>query len=730
MTGCWSRYIHFEVEHELSIAEKLVSKSIMLNLSGKRTLPSIIQAEAAECGLACIAMIASYYGYQCDLFSLRKKFGSSARGATLQSLMDLAESLELTPRALRVEVDSLKDLSLPAILHWNFNHFVVLKKVRRNSIVIHDPAVGERVYSLSESGQRFTGIVLELSVRSNFNKGENRSQLKLWDFWRGAKGLVPSMIQVLILSLLIQCFAIASPFYMQLVVDDVLVKHDSDLLLILGIGFAGIMLISVCTKALRGFSMVYLTSQMSFNLGSSILFHLIRLPLDYFQKRHLGDVISRFESIKPIQDFITSSSITIVIDGLLATTTLIMIVGYSPRLALVVVSSVVLYAAFRWVQFQPLRNSNHENISATAKLDTLFMETIRSLQSIKLAGRESQRENNWRQQFALSVDSNARIGRLTVTYEAVNSTLTGFEYVLVIFLGANEVLNGSLTIGMLYAFMSFRTHFSNSTTSIVNQILQYKMICLHLERLADITNSEQEEGLQSRGKFTVPVFGRIELRDISYTYAGDNEAVFVNLSTVIPERSFVAVYGPSGIGKSTFLRILMGLAEPSTGEMLVDNQTIKKLGLRSYRKAISAVGQADTLMSGSLKDNISFFDISPDLDRIVDVAKAAEIHEDILSMTMGYESLVGDMGTTLSQGQLQRVIIARSLYSKPKILFLDEGTAHIDKVNEKKIMTNIQSMGISCIYITHNADLLSYADKVIRWDKYGKIEIIDPISTK
>lgn len=688
----------------------------MLTLTGKKRLPSILQAEAAECGLACMAMVASYHGYHCDLLSLRQRFGSSARGATLQSLMDIAESLELTPRALRIDLEDLPDLSLPAVLHWNFNHFVVLKAVKRGSVVIHDPAVGVRTYSLNEVNQKLTGIVLELSPRSEFVTGKDNNELKLWDFWRGLQGLVPSIVQILALSLLIQVFALAAPFYMQLVVDEVLVKHDGDLLTVLGIGFAGLTFISVVTKALRGFSMIYLTSLLSFNIGNSVMHHIIRLPLEYFQKRHLGDVISRFESLKPIQSFITGASVSIIIDGLLAITTLAMIFTYSPLLTLVVVLSIVLYAVFRLLQFRPLRSSNHENITTTAKLDSLFMESIRSLQGIKLANRESQREGIWRQQFARTISTGARVGRLTVTYGAVNGLLTGMEYVLVIFLGANEVLNGTLTIGMLYAFMAFRSHFSSSIISIVDQTLQYKMVGLHLERLSDITLSEQEKGLKDQGQFSIPITGHLELINNSFCYAGSKHAIFENISISIPAGSFIALYGPSGVGKSTLLKVMMGLVEPTTGEVLADGQSLDKIGLRSYRKAIAAVTQEDALFSGSLKDNITFFDLSPDGDRIIEVAKLAEIHDDILQMPMGYESLIGDMGMALSQGQQQRLLISRALYGHPKILFLDEGTAHLDKETEEKIMVKLKGLGITCIFVTHNPNLLGYADSIIRWE--------------
>ncbi len=697
----------------------------MLNFTGTRTLPSILQAEAAECGLACIAMVASFHGYQCDLLTLRQRYGSSARGATVQTIMDHGDALDLSARALRVDFEELCDLKTPAILHWNFNHFVVLRNVNRTSITIHDPAVGIRRYSLKEAGQRFTGIAIELTPRSSFTNQKDQSKLKIWDFWRDAKGLSSSLLQILVLSLLIQLFALATPFYVQLVVDEVLVKHDTDLLFVLALGFACLTLISVATKTLRGYSSVYLTNQLSYHLGNSVMHHLLRLPMAYFEKRHLGDVISRFESIKPIQNFITSSSISIMIDGLLAMTTLAMMLAYSPTLALVVVLSVLLYAVFRTLQFQPLRNSSHENITAVAKLDSLFMESIRSLQSIKLAGRESQRESSWRNQFANSLTTEARIGRLTVGYEAVNSTLTGLEYLLIVYLGAREVLGGVLTIGMLYAFMAYRSNFSNAVISIINQIMQYRMVGLHLDRVSDITRSEQEPGLHQTGKFTIPVKGHLAMVDGAFCYEGTKQPVFEHLSLEINAGDFVALYGPSGIGKSTLLKVLMGLSHASKGTLSVDKQPLSPSILRSYRNAIAAVTQEDSLFSGSLKDNISFFDLAPDNDKIFEATKQAEIHKDILHMTMGYESLIGDMGTALSQGQQQRLLIARALYSNPKILFLDEGTAHIDAETELRIMDNLKSLNITCIYVTHNPSLLSYANKIIQWQAVGQVEVIE-----
>jgi ATP-binding cassette subfamily B protein RaxB len=699
---------------------------MLLNLSGKKTLPIVLQAESSECGLACIAMIASFYGYDCDLHSLRNKFGASSRGATLQNLMSLAESLNLTSRALTIELDELRSIHTPAILHWNFNHFVVLKKVGRSHIVIHDPAIGIRQYGWQEVSKRFTGVVLELSPRDTFETGTDKSTLKLADFWTGARGLVPAMVQIFALSLVVQAVALLAPFYIQTVVDEVLVKHDADLLVVLALGFAGVTLIAVVTKMIRGYAFIHLTNQLNFNVGSSLMHHLIRLPMAYFHGRHLGDVISRFGSLKPVQNFITGTTIAVVIDGLLATTTFSVMFIYSPMLTAIVLVSLLLYLLFRMAQFRILRSASHENLIANAKLDSVFMETIRSLQSIKLGGAEASRELLWRNQFTETVNSDARMGRLTVGYEAVSGSLTGFEYVLIVFLGAGYVLDGTMSIGMIYAFLAFRAHFSGAVNSIVNQFVEYLMIGLHLERLADITQSELEQGLSDGGTFIAPIDGRLELIDASFTYTGSTAPVFSQLNLFIPQGSSTAICGPSGIGKSTLLKVLMGLVYPTEGELQVDGQKLASLGLKSYRAAMGTVTQEDGLFSGSIRDNICFFDLSPDEDRIREVARMAEIHETVVQMPMAYESLIGDMGTALSVGQQQRLLLARALYRNPKIIFMDEGTAHLDESTELTIMSRIRELPGTCVYVTHNLELAKLADQVVFWDESAKIRVFDP----
>ncbi len=694
-----------------------------MRFGGKRLKP-MLQGEAAECGLCCVGMLADYHGYSLDLITLRQKFNLSLSGASLRQIMDICVGLKLTPRPLRLELNDLKHLQLPAIVHWNLNHFVVVKRVSLRRVVVLDPAVGERVYSVAEFGHRFSGIALEVSPRIDFSAGEDKQTLKLSAFFRGARGLAPALIQILVLSALIQIFALATPFYIQVVVDDVLIKNDSDLLNLLALGFLALTLFSVATKTLRGFTSLYLANQLNYNVGNSVLFHLLRLPLIYFEKRHLGDVISRFGSTGPIQEFITSGAVAVVIDGVLAVSTLALMWIYAPGLTGVAVGALILYCLFRLAQYRPLMLAQQESINAGAKLDSHFMETIRALAGVKNAHREVERQTQWQHYFVDSINTEVKIGRLTLSYEAINNTLTGCEYVLIVYLGALEVLGGSMTVGMLYAFLAYRSHFSNAGVSLVNTTIQFKMLRLHLDRLADIVNTGQETGLSTDSAFSLPLTGQLGVRELAFRYSPGEPAIFKNFNLEVPAGQFVAIYGPSGVGKSTLLKNLMGLLQPTDGLVTLDGHPLKTLGIKSLRMHSASVLQTDRLFSGGIRENVSFFDRLADRQKIIDACKLACVHDEIMDTTMAYETRIGDMGASLSAGQQQRILIARALYRRPKFFFLDEGTAHIDAPRERQIMENLRRQQLTCIYVTHSLELLKYADQVVYWQVPDQPQVV------
>jgi ATP-binding cassette, subfamily B, bacterial CvaB/MchF/RaxB len=683
---------------------------------GARRLPVLLQAQAAECALVCLAMISAYHGGDGDLQSMRRRFGATLRGWSLRRLLEAADALGFAARALRFDSSELAGLTCPVIAHWDFDHFVVLKVVKRRRVTIHNPALGERTLPLVEAARHLSGVAIELTPTASFECRAAAARLQLWDFWRGAPGLTTSLLQLLLLSALLQLFALAAPLYMQIVVDDVLVKHDVDVLTLLALGFTLLALVQIATKALRGWASLYLVNQLSRSVGVRLISHLLRLPLSYFQTRHVGDIASRLRSLQPVQDFLTGGVIAALIDGAMAVTTLIVLLVYSPLLASIVIAAFVSYALARLALFRPLRQRSQEAIVAAARLDSHLLETVRALQSIKLYGRERERGQSWQDLFVASLNAQARSARLNIGYEALNGTLLGLESVLLVFVGAQQVLSGALTIGMLYAVVAYRTHFSNAMNSLVNQAIAYLMLQLHLERIADIASTEPEPGLNPESSFAAPVRGALAIRGLRFGWPDDARPLFdgIDLDVAVGEK--LAIVGESGTGKSTLLRLLLGLHQPSGGCVLCDGVPLQRLGLHAWRSGVAALLQDDLLLAGTIRDNISFFDLQCDPARLERAARLAHVYDEVMQLPLRFDSRIGDLATSLSAGQAQRVLLARALYRDAALLLLDEGTSHLDAAMELAVMRDILALPITCIFVTHRHDIAELADRILTLD--------------
>ncbi|MEO3877470.1 peptidase domain-containing ABC transporter [Rheinheimera fenheensis] len=671
----------------------------------------IYQSEAAECGLACVTMIAGHHGHQLDLATVRSRFSVSLKGTNLQHLLQLADQLNLAGRALRLELDELRMLSLPCILHWNMNHFVVLKKVCKQHIVILDPAVGERRVPLSEVSDSFSGIALELQPSSEFQPRDEKVRLGLTTFWQRIQGLGPALAKIFLLSVLLQVFVLAAPYYLQLVVDDVLVSMDKPLLSVLALGFGLLMLVRVVTQALRSWLVLYLGSTMSMQMATNLFRHLVHLPMSYFEKRHIGDVVSRFGSLNSVRELLTTSLVEGLIDGIMAVGVLVMMYLYSPLLAGVVLSAVLLYALLRWLLYKPMRERTEASIMASAKEQSNFMETVRGMQSVKLFGKQSQRLSIWQNRYAESVNQQFLLGKWQVSYQTINQLLFGVENTLVVMLGALAVINGSLSVGMLFAFMTYKSQFTERTASLIEKLVQLFMTRLHLERLADIALTEKESD-KAAGAYH-EISGQISVEKLAYRYSATEPLLFDNLTFSIASGESVAIIGPSGAGKTTLAKVMLGLLPAAEGKVLVDGIDIRHLGQLHFRQQVAAVMQQDQLLSGSLAENIAFFDPDIDLERVQQCAVMAGIHRDITAMPMGYNALIGDMGSSLSGGQRQRLYLARALYKRPKILFLDEATSSLDIQLESHVNKAIKTLCITRIIIAHRPETISSADRVL-----------------
>lgn len=689
----------------------------LLNFDGKKRLPMVLQAEAAECGLACLAMISSYYGYNIDIVSLRKRFTFSSHGTNLKQLRDMASRLNLSSRALRLELSEVQQIQTPCILHWDMCHFVVLKAVSTKAFTIHDPASGIRQLSYNQFANHFTGVALELAPNDEFEVKNAVQKLKLNQFWRRVIGLKSSLAHILALSVVLQVLAVVSPLYMQTVIDDVIIKSDKDLLVILAVGFGALMLVRAFTNAVRQYLVLHLSTKLNIQMAARLFSHLIRLPLDYFEKRHMGDIVSRFSSLEDIRSLITTKFVTAIVDSLMAVITLVAMLIYSVELGMVVLSFVAVYACARTIFYSTYRIVSEEAIAAEAKEESCFMESIRAIQTIKIFQKEPDRQNAWQNSYAEALNGRIRIARWDISYGLINAIVFGLEGIVVIYLAANLVIDSVMSIGMLYAFMSFKQQFVERMEGLISALFDYKLVGMHLERLSDIVFTEVDKG--AGGFFQVAcndkdIEGEIEVRDLFFRYAESEPYAVHGVSFKVARGESVAIVAPSGGGKTTLLKCMMGLLSPEHGKILVDGQEVHTLA--RFRQQIAGVMQDDQLLSGTIADNIACFDAQLNMDKVKDCAKAAAIHDEIMAMNMQYNTFVGDMGASLSGGQRQRVVLARALYRNPKVLFLDEATSHLDVDNESIVNENIHRLNITRIIISHRPETIARADRVVRLD--------------
>jgi len=683
-----------------------------LHFGGRRRVSSILQTEAAECGLACLAMVAAYHGYDTDLASLRRRFPISLKGANLQQLIQIGQQINLGCRPLRGGIENLPTVQLPAILHWDLNHFVVLTRIKGARYVVHDPARGVVWFDRVEFAKHFTGIVLEVSPADAFVPKIEKQSLSLWSFWRSTRGLGSAVIQILLLAFVLEIFAIVAPMYQQLVIDQAIVATDRDLLVVLALGFGLLMLVQVGINTARSWALLYLGTTLNVQLVRNLFRHLLHLPMDYFEKRHFGDINSRFGSLDVIQRTLTTSLMSSIIDGVLVLGTLVLMFIYSVPLTLITLVAVVLYGLLRAGIYRPLRLASEELLVRGAKQQTNLLESIRGIQTIKLFGREGQRQSVYENLLVDRTNADIKTQRLSILFQFANGLLFGMENILVIYFGARLVLDGGFSIGMLFAFLTYKLQFTQRAAGLVDKGIELQMLNLHAERIADIALTPREH--QVLGSILLaPANTGIELRDVTFRYGPLEKSVIENLSLKIEPGEIVAITGPSGCGKTTLLKTILGLLRPEKGGILIGGQDIHSLDPQAYRSLLGTVMQDDMLFAGSIMDNIAFFDPAVDLQQVVAAATLAAIHDDIMRMPMQYNTLIGHMGSALSGGQRQRVILARALFRQPKLLLLDEATSHVDVLQEKAINDTLVQLGLTIVMVAHRPETINVASRRI-----------------
>lgn len=695
-----------------------MSPTELLQLGFSRRVPMVLQTEEAECGLACLAMIAGYHGQPTDIATLRRSHGLSLKGATLKEIVRIADRLGFASRPLRLELGELALLKTPCLLHWDLNHFVVLKSVGRGGIVIHDPAVGVRRFSLEQASAHFTGVALELTPTGGFETTVRPQRVRFRSLLGRLVGIKRALGQLLVLALALELFAMASPLFLGLVIDNALVSADRELLLTLVIAFGLLLVLQVALSAMRGWMIIALGASLTVQARTNLFSHLLRLPSAFFEARHMGDVMSRFGSQDRILTAITTELVVAVLDGLMAMVTLVIMITLAPGLTILVLVFTLLYAGLRWALYVPLRQASVEAIVWDARQDTHFLESLRGIKAIKLFNAQEDRRAHWMNLLVETINREITKDKLRLLFRNANRLLLGTLALLVVYGGASSVIEGVLSVGMLVAFMAYQSRFVGRVSGLIDTVVDLTMLRLHAERLADIALSEPERsgsGLIETG-MTEQSHSRpvgIDARQLAFRYSGNDPWVLDGVDFSIAPGECVAIVGASGCGKTTLLKIMAGLLQPTSGAFLVDGVPIDRIGLDRFRSRIGVVMQDDQLFAGSIADNICFFASRPDPARIEQAAKDAAIHDDIMAMPMGYGTLIGDMGTVLSGGQKQRVLIARALYRRPGLLLLDEATSHLDVEREARVNKAIGQAAVTRIIIAHRPETIRACDRVI-----------------
>lgn len=690
----------------------------------------LLQSESSDCALVCLVMIADFFGLKLELTEVRRRFSSSLKGASLQNLISHANQLNFSSRPLRLELEEMVQLQMPCILHWDLNHFVVLKKAGRRHITILDPAVGERRVPMAEVSDHFTGVALELVPNADFVPADMRKRVELSDLSGKIYGFKHSLFQIFAVAIILELFAIVSPLLNQLVVDDAIATHDIDLLLVVVLGFGLLLVIQTFLGLARSWMVMSLGQSLSLQWASNVFAHMVKLPIEYFEKRHLGDVVSRFGAVGSIQRTLTTSVLEAVLDGIMGLAALCMMLLYSWKLAALVCAAVLVYGLLRWAAYAPLRNAAAERLVISARENTHFLETLRAISPLKLFGREQERRARWQNLLVEVQNRDVRTAKLNIAFSSANTFVFGLENLLVFWLGGQMVLQtgasaagaaAPFTIGMLFAFISYKGQFTSRVSALINYAVEIRMLSLHAERLGDIVLSAPEvHDIADNSLSHLPP--SIELRGVSFRYGDGEPWILKDANLRIEAGEHLAIVGPSGCGKSTLLKVLLGLRIPQEGEVLYGGIPVRQLGLSNVRRCIGTVLQDDVLLAGSIADNISFFDVQHDEARVQACAALAAIHEDIVAMPMGYHTLVGDMGASLSGGQKQRVLLARALYKQPRVLALDEATSHLDLANEQRVAHALAQLQLTRILIAHRPETIAHAQRVVQVRRAAVVE--------
>lgn len=686
---------------------------LRLRFFPRKQIPLYLQMEAAECGLACLAMVAEHYGVGSGLDELRVKFDVSVRGTSLQDLARIADQMGLNARCVELDANEIDQLRLPAVLHWEGNHWVVVKRVSGKGLELNDPAQGERWVGWAEVRAKFSGFAADFVPRAKLERTPPQPRLQFTTLLRSFPGLGAAVLRLFGVSVVLEIIALLMPYYTQIVIDHVLVTGDSDLLTIVALGTGFLLLLQTAFTAIRGWAGVVLSKNVGYQLYAHVIRHLFRLPITFFARRHVGDLVSRFDSLGQLTHTLTRASIEIALDVLVSLGTLTMMFWYSPSLTWIALATFVLMLTVKVIVFTSSNRIVSEKIFLEAKRNSHLIESMRGIHAVKMAQGEMLRSQQWISQTLRVIEKETATEAINLASNLAMTVTQGLAHIVVIYFAAQMILANQFSVGMLFAFIAFQGNFSGRAAAFADRVLWLRTMKVHFGRVSDITFAQIEPTVELHATKTAPPTACVlHVRNLGFRYSESDPYVFRNITLEVPAAKMVALVGPSGCGKTTLLCVIGGIFLPSEGLLAYDQENVTHSNAASLRKRVAFVFQNDELFEGSIEDNITFFEPQPDRIYAKRCADIAAISTEIEAFPQGYKTRLAEQGAGLSGGQRQRILIARALYRRPSLLVLDEATSQLDVATERLVLQNLKSLGITIIMSAHRPDAISLADLV------------------
>jgi ATP-binding cassette subfamily B protein len=684
---------------------------------GQKKVPLKLQMNTVECGAACLAMILSYYGHQTSVSEVRDRCGAGRDGISALGLVRAANAYGLRTRALTVESQELRFVTVPAIIHWDFNHFLVLERWSPRFIDIVDPAQGRRRLGSEEFEQRFTGIVILLEPGVTFAKGGSSPTINARAYASSYVKFAPvSLLQVFGASLLLQFFGLALPILTKVVVDQVLPLGLHNELALLGLGMLILVLAYLVTMALRGLVLLYVQTRIDIRMMVSFFEHLLTLPVRFFQQHSSGDLIARMSSNQIIRDTISNQLISTLLDGSFVLVSFCVLLSQSALYGLVVLCIGLLQVILLLATTRSMHRLSQQVLAAQGKALGYATEVLVGIPTLKAMGAEQAAMEHWSHLYFDGITTSVRQQTATTLLTTALSTISTGAPLALLWLGTAQVLAGQLPLGTMLALNALGIVFLAPLTTLVTSGQHLQLITSHLERISDVLKAQPEQ--TSPSQLALPqLLGNVRLDHVDFRYDAQTPLILKDLTLDIRAGQKVAIVGRTGSGKSTLGHLLLGLYPPTGGKIYYDEFLLQTLQYQAMRAQFGVVIQNSRLFSGTIRENILLGNAAVEMAQIIQAAQMAEIHDDIMMMPMKYETRVSEDGTVLSGGQRQRIALARALVKRPVLLVLDEATSALDVRTEHAIERNLQGLSCTQIIIAHRLSTVRRADLILVLDQ-------------